>query len=292
MVEIFHNILAHNTCIIIQYIYIGIYYDTQKFRGITPKSLKITQKMRSISYSPNHSHAHTRRNTINTVSQAPTYSATPVTLSKRIGDLYGAAQSVPNVIKVPMTSMAMVTTISTDHASSDQSSIPPNETRLISNMSIDTNATTTDIEEDISQDSNTSYIGHITYPPRRYTDSMETENISKLSSKLKPNVQNINMRDPITITVPEDAVLTPKKESEEKTNTLDIDNKKKEKNKDEYLDHPISNNNSSESLTDINDLETANSNLSVYSNVSLQSNESEKALSHHLKLQHVQSDSK
>lgn len=244
--------------------------------------------MRSISYSPNNSRVHTRRNTLNTVTAPP--SAYTPTLTKR-GDLY--SQSVPNVVlpiikPTQMTSMTTLTTAS----SIDQSSLPPNNLRLINNMSIDTNATT-DIDEELSQDSNASNI-------TKYTDSeIRIQDQYKLPNKNQPNVRIINMRDPISITVPEDAVLTPDKDHGLKK-SLDIDikepqNKKTNENvisenvesnldingsnnecKNEFPDS----NNSDEGIMDPNHLKNVlldqpNSNISVHSNVSLQSNESE-----------------
>ena len=166
--------------------------------------------MRSISYSPNNSHPHSRRNTLNTV-------------------------TVPIIKPSQMNSMTTLTTASssTDQSSMDQSSM-------------DQSSIPNSIEQELSQDSNGSYIA--------------------------PNVRIINMRDPINITVPEDAVLTPDKDHGLKK-SLDIDIKQPQY---EYVDSP----NSDQIIMDTNHLKNAflnqpNSNISVHSNISLQSNESE-----------------
>merc|ERR1711920_423269 len=46
-----------------------IYFDSQKYRGITPNSLRLTAKMRSVSYSQNaYIDRHSRNNTKSNVS--------------------------------------------------------------------------------------------------------------------------------------------------------------------------------------------------------------------------------
>ena len=180
--------------------------------------------MRSISYSPNPLRAHTRRNTLNTMTAPAGYvpagytstGDTP-TLSKK-NDVY--SQSVPNVlpiIKPPMTAMRTLTTASEQSSITSSAMTAPN-TRLMNNISIDTNATT-DIEEELSQNSNSSFIVH-----HKYTDSVE----SNKSNKNKPNVHILSMRGSINITVPEDAVLTPDRDHGMKS--LDIKIKEPQNN--------------------------------------------------------------
>eukprot|EP01084_Bolivina_argentea_P166375 288846_1 len=183
-----------------------IYYDSQKFRGATKKSMRLTAKMRSISYSPNISRVHSRRNTA-----IDTY--TP-TLTKK--DL--CSQSTPNYLPL----------IQPECSLNDTKSVPTRGSTDNTVTLIDDDET-----ETVREISNDSRSRNDSYSAKHISQTTDSITETNENNKIKPNVRILSM-DPINITVPEDAVLTPEKDTV-KRNHSDIDSNIIKLNKDDML---------------------------------------------------------